>query len=155
MISPIFRPVFGQCMAEVNCLVLFRNFYWILTRPILQGITCMLLEKLTQLLWQILQKDCTIKDIAKNVTSFWNLPKVCFQENPGKTFILSNFSCRFLNPNIFFPIWILIRSEKLLGTSIKSILFQKLVWPFTVRINCYNDLKNLANSWPSASIFKS
>ena len=32
--------------------------------------------------------------------------------------------------------------------------YQKLFWPFTVRINCSSDLKNFANSWPSPSNFK-
>ena len=29
-----------------------------------------------------------------------------------------------------------------------------MAWPFTVWINCFIDLKNFANSWPSASNFK-
>ena len=33
--------------------------------------------------------------------------------------------------------------------------YQKLFWPFTVWINCSSDLKNFANSWHSASNFKS
>ena len=37
----------------------------------------------------------------------------------------------------------------------ESILFQKSSLPFTVRINCSSDLKMFANSWPSASNFKS
>ena len=41
----------------------------------------------------------------------------------------SNFSCRFINPKKYF-------------------------WPFTVWINCSSDLKNFANSRPSASNFK-
>ena len=36
----------------------------------------------------------------------------------------------------------------------KAFCYQKLFWPFTVRINCSGDLKNFANSWPSASNFK-
>ena len=46
------------------------------------------------------------------------------------------------------------RSEKPLETSLKSILFQKLFWHFTVWINCSSDLKFLATSRPSASNFK-
>ena len=42
-----------------------------------------------------------------------------------------------------------IRSEKTPGISLKSILFQKLLLPFTVGINCSSDLKS---SRPSASI---
>jgi hypothetical protein len=37
----------------------------------------------------------------------------------------------------------------------KAFCYQKLFWPFTAWINCSNDLKNFANSWPSASNFKS
>ena len=36
----------------------------------------------------------------------------------------------------------------------KAFCYQKLFWPFTAWINCYSDLKNLANSRPSASNFK-
>ena len=36
----------------------------------------------------------------------------------------------------------------------KAFCYQKLFWPFTVWINCSRDLKNFANSWPLASIFK-
>ena len=37
----------------------------------------------------------------------------------------------------------------------KAFCYQKLFWPFTVWINCSSDLKKFANSWPSASNFKS
>ena len=37
----------------------------------------------------------------------------------------------------------------------KAFCYQKLFWPFTVWINCSSDLKNFANSRPSASNFKS
>ena len=37
----------------------------------------------------------------------------------------------------------------------KAFCYQKSFWPFTVWINCSNDLKNFANPWPSASNFKS
>ena len=37
----------------------------------------------------------------------------------------------------------------------KAFRYRKLFWPFTVWINCSNDLKNFANSRPSASNFKS
>ena len=37
----------------------------------------------------------------------------------------------------------------------KAFCYQKLFWPFTVWMNCSRDLKNFANSWPSASNFKS
>ena len=37
----------------------------------------------------------------------------------------------------------------------KAFCYQKLFWPFTAWINCSSDLKNFANSRPSASNFKS
>ena len=37
----------------------------------------------------------------------------------------------------------------------KAFCYQKLFWPFTVWINCSSDLKNYANSRPSAWNFKS
>jgi hypothetical protein len=37
----------------------------------------------------------------------------------------------------------------------KVFCYQNLFWPFTVWINCSNDLKTFANSRPSASNFKS
>ena len=36
----------------------------------------------------------------------------------------------------------------------KAFCYQKLYWPFTVWTNCSSDLKNFANSWPSASNLK-
>ena len=36
----------------------------------------------------------------------------------------------------------------------KAFCYQKLFWFFTVWINCSSDLKTFANSWPSASNFK-
>ena len=35
------------------------------------------------------------------------------------------------------------------------VLFQKLFLPFNLRINCFRDLKDFANSWPSTLNFKS
>ena len=37
----------------------------------------------------------------------------------------------------------------------KAFCYQKLFWPFTVWINCSSNLNKFANSWPSASNFKS
>jgi hypothetical protein len=37
----------------------------------------------------------------------------------------------------------------------KAFCYKKLFWPFTVWINCSSDLKHFANSWLSASNFKS
>ena len=62
----------------------------------------------------------------------------------------SNFSCMFLNPNIFFQFefkfFKFIESEKPPGTSEKAICSQILFWPFTVWINCSSDLKNSRTS---------
>ena len=73
--------------------------------------------------------------------------------------LFSNFSCKFLNPNYFFPIWIIIALMywvwETSRNKFKNILFQKLYWPFTDRINYYSNLKNFANSCPSALNFKS
>ena len=37
----------------------------------------------------------------------------------------------------------------------KAFCYHKFFWPFTVWLNCSSDLKNFANSRPSASNFKS
>ena len=52
----------------------------------------------------------------------------------------SNFPCRFLNPKYFFSNLNYIfcnvsKSDKTSRNSLKSILFQKLYWRFTVWIN--------------------
>ena len=71
----------------------------------------------------------------------------------------SNFSCMFLNPNIF-PLLnsncsnIIVR-RNLQEQVNKAFCYQKLFWPLTVWINCSSDLKNFLNSQPSASNFKS
>ena len=44
--------------------------------------------------------------------------------------------------------------RKLLEQVKKAFCYQILFWPFTVWINCSRDLKNFANSQPSASNFK-
>ena len=55
-----------------------------------------------------------------------------------------NFNCS--------NVWYLINLQEQVK---KSFCYQKLFWPFTVWINCSSDLKNFANSRPSASNFKS
>ena len=70
----------------------------------------------------------------------------------------SNFFCMFLNPN-FFPnlnsnCSNLSYLRNLQEQVEKAFCYQKLFWPFTVWINCSSDLKNFANSRPSASNFK-
>ena len=72
----------------------------------------------------------------------------------------SNFSCMFLNPNIFFSnlnanCSNLLDMRNLQENVKKAFCYQKLFWPFTVWTNCSSDLKNFANSRPSASNFKS
>ena len=71
----------------------------------------------------------------------------------------SNFSCMFLNLNIFFQylnlIVLIFEHEKLQEQVKKAFCYKKLFWPFTVWIDCSGDFKNLANTWPSASFFKS
>ena len=71
----------------------------------------------------------------------------------------SNFSCRFLNPNIFFQfeLWLFyfLRCETPPETSWKSILLPKIVPTFTVWINCSSDLKTFENSRLKAENFKS
>ena len=70
------------------------------------------------------------------------------------------FSCMFLNPNNFFQFeFLFVKNHQILETSRnklkKPFCYQKLFWPFTIWINCSRDLKNFANSQPSASNFKS
>ena len=64
--------------------------------------------------------------------------------------VFSNFSCMFLNPNIFFQLDMRNLQEQVKN----AFCYQKLFWPFTVWINCSSDLKKFANSQPSASNFK-
>ena len=72
--------------------------------------------------------------------------------------VFSNFSCMFLNPDIFFNLNYncsnLLDLRNLWEQVKKAVCYQKLFCPFTVWINCFSDLKNFANSWPSASNFK-
>ena len=57
------------------------------------------------------------------------------------------FSCMFLNPNIFFPIWILIflsiRYQKPPGISWKSILWPQIVLTFYCLIKLFQWSQNL------------
>ena len=66
----------------------------------------------------------------------------------------------FLNPNIFFSNMNsncsnLLYLRNLQEQVKKPFGYQKLIWSFTVWTNCSSDLKNFANSRPSASNFKS
>ena len=69
----------------------------------------------------------------------------------------SNFSCMFLNPNIFFQFELLLFFFIWFEEQVKKAFwYQKLFWPFTVWINCSSDLKKISNnSRPSNSKFKS
>ena len=73
--------------------------------------------------------------------------------------LLSNFSCMFLNHIFFFNLSYncsnLLEKRNLQEQVKKSFCYQKLFWPITVWINNSSDLENFANSWPSASNFKS
>ena len=65
------------------------------------------------------------------------------------------FSCMFLNPNIFFSNLNSNCSNLSDMTNLqeqvkKTLCYKKLLWPFTVWINCSSDLKKFANSQPSA-----
>ena len=65
----------------------------------------------------------------------------------------------FLNSNIFSSLNYncsnLLDPRNLKEQVKKAFCYQTLFWPFTVRINCSNDLKMFANSQPSAWNFKS
>ena len=73
--------------------------------------------------------------------------------------VFSNFSCIFLNPNIFsnlnYNFSNLWDMRNLQEEVKKAFCYQKLFWPFTVWTNCSSYLKIFANSRPSASNFKS
>ena len=73
--------------------------------------------------------------------------------------LFSNFSCMFLNPNIFFNLnsncYNSLDKRNLQEQDKKASCYQKLFWPFTIWINCSSDFKIFANFWPSASNFKS
>ena len=69
------------------------------------------------------------------------------------------FSWMFLNPDDFFPIWILIfiihYNQETSRSKLKKHSVSKIVLTFTVWINCSSDHKIFANSLPSAPNFKS
>ena len=61
----------------------------------------------------------------------------------------SNFSCMFLNPNIFSNLDSncsnLLDMRNLQEQVKKAFCYQKLFWPFTVRKNCSSDRENFWN----------
>ena len=67
----------------------------------------------------------------------------------------SNFSCMFLNPNNFSNLNSNCSNLLDLRNLQEQVKKAKLFRPFTVWIDCSSDLKMFANSWPSASNFKS
>ena len=66
----------------------------------------------------------------------------------------SNLSCMFLNPNIFFQLSNILDMRNLQEQVKKSILLPKIVLTFYC-LKCSSDLKNFANSRPSAWNFES
>ena len=67
----------------------------------------------------------------------------------GKKMLL----CKRKILNMFWISKVYFTSLKFLRPA--AFCYQKLFWPFTLWINCSSDLKNFANSRPSASNFKS
>ena len=95
-----------------------------------------------------------VKSKFLSLLPFWVVN--CYQKN----IFFSNFCCMFLNSNIFFPnlnynCSNLLDMRNLQEHVKKAFCYQKLLWPFTVQINCSSDPKIFANSRPSASNFKS
>ena len=80
-----------------------------------------------------------------------------------KTMFFSNFSCMFLNPNNFFQLEFSNCSNlfevRNLQVQVKSFCYQKLIWPFTVWINCSSDreklLKFVAEGRESVNVLRS
>ena len=68
------------------------------------------------------------------------------------------FSWMFLNPDDFFPIWILIfiihYNQETSRSKLKKHSVSKIVLTFTVRINCSSDHRIFANSWPQPRLSK-
>ena len=90
-----------------------------------------------------------------SLQSFKCFMQKVFECTLGKEQIsFSNFSCMFLNPNNY-NCSNLLDMRNLQEQVKKAFFYQKLFWPFTVWMNCSSDLKNFANSRPSASNFKS
>ena len=64
----------------------------------------------------------------------------------------SNFSVSFQIPKFYSNLN--SNCSNLLDMKNLQIKKAKIFWPFTIWINCSSDLKNFANTWPSASNFK-
>ena len=91
-------------------------------------------------------------EVIKNVKN-WSIIiwKIVFR---SIEIIFSNFSGMFLNHNIFSNLNSYCSNVLVWETSRNKIKKTKK-WLFTAWINCSNDLKSFANSWHSASNFKS
>ena len=83
--------------------------------------------------------------------------KVSIREIKEVHTVFPNFSCMFLNPifsNLNLNCSYLSNMRNLQEQVKKALSYQNFFWPSTVWINCSSDLKNFANSQPSASNFK-
>ena len=88
-------------------------------------------------------KAVLIKD-ADLVRSKWRFQRSeIWKKNTVRKCSFSNFSCMFLNPNIFFQILIVlihyISMRNLQEQVKKAFCYQKLFWSFKVWINCSSD----------------
>ena len=72
-------------------------------------------------------------------------------ENQGVLFICSELILKYESAQT--KLFSRLLAENPSGTGLKSILFQKLHWHFTVRINCSSDRKNFAEFRSSAFEF--
>ena len=81
----------------------------------------------------------SIQILSSLMTPSWDF------ECLNKKLVFSNFSCMFLNPNIFsnldYNCSNLLDLRNLQEQVKKAFFYQKLFWPFTVWINCSFDLK--------------
>ena len=91
--------------------------------------------------------------LLKSSTEIFQSPMLFLNKS-----VFSNFSCFFLHPrkcsNLNYNCSNLLDMRDLQEQVKKAFCYQKILWPFTVWINCSSDLKNFANSRPSASNFK-
>ena len=108
------------------------------------------------------KKVICIKQFPKIPKIINKTPKLCLHMNYAlqcKFIYFSNFSCIFLNHNIFsnFNSYCsnLSYLRNLQGQIKKGFFSQKLFWPFIVRANFFSDLKIFANSRMKAENFKS
>ena len=98
-------------------------------------------------LLHMLEIDMCPKSLIMSQLERWRFlakTSVC-HSSKGKFF--TNFSCMFLNPNNFFQLEFSNCSNlfevRNLQVQVKSFCYQKLIWPFTVWINCSSDREKL------------